>query len=651
MKNTIVGDEAVAEPVVNPFLHQSEVDSEALKTIFASAFDAKYEDELASGRINTPEARAKSRELHETDSARIEDLHALIYKFEFDVNRTANVQVLFLQRVDVGNDVHFLTGSSKVGMNYDASFLADLGEMEFTKDLLKVIAIAHATNTFAFRVGTIYNDIPLAVEEVAFIENCSNATSSWFKSANGLPKCNLVTLHDFADAKLMNASVMPTLDYNKCVLGASSGKESTFNGFILRDAGYEVHNVTFRNVEDIHSTDSSLELICLDDEDLTHMYLYPLAIGRKQGYAFDAQGVISVPRYAMLIIEALKKNAGVLAVGTEFGCSKIWYATDPENAVKGKEIHDLAVDEGAYICQQIEGLFKMFNLEVHIIAPTAVLHEVGILRALAEVKNFNLADLKSCWRANYLQHNYCGTCYKCQRLARYYNYLGVRNPSLGFDKFIDFEDLGVAKGTMLSYSMQYQIFEDHPNLPWDRSICIDNENLKLLDYRTGNRILKVLMSDYGFEYTIMSQLYKNQNAVNLVKGEAIIESLVGYLDIDYMSILKDNPVKLNNSFLELPGEKEFRDSATPEMKEELAKLDVGTITSHVDRFPIFVESEEGLGGQWKWVKLERTGDFKGPEVKDLKLSQKALDNVLVRRWLSAKSVLGGLDHYKIKYSL
>uniref|UniRef100_UPI001484D4DC hypothetical protein n=1 Tax=Escherichia coli TaxID=562 RepID=UPI001484D4DC len=101
-----------------------------------------------------------------------------------------------------------------------------------------------------------------------------------------------------------------------------------------------------------------------------------------------------------------------------------------------------------------------------------------------------------------------------------------------------------------------------------------------------------------------------------------------------------------------PGEKEFRDNLTPDMKEDLRHVNLGVILSHVDRFPIFSKGEDGLGNSWKWVTLHRTA--KGLENMGqvtLKLPQEALDNVLVRRWLSEKSVLEGLNHYNIGYDI
>ncbi|TPG59988.1 hypothetical protein [Ewingella americana] len=658
MTNKIIGDEKLAEPLdienpVNAFLHQADVNTEALITLFATAFDLDYKDVLESDHINTDEARRVSRELSEQRGTNVNDLHMLIRSFYFDAKSTGHVIADIVQRVTVNNIDQYLVGSSKIGMNFDEEFLKGI-DVELAENIMKTVSIAHATNTFAFRVGTIYNDIALEYSDIEFIENTSNATSSWFKAANGLEKCKLVWLHE----PETNLHMLPNikLDFDQCVLGASSGKESTFNRYILEDSGYKVHGVTFKNVEDIHSEGATMELICLDDENLSYMYLYPLTVQPRDKTltaAFDAQGVISVPRYAMLIIEALKKGAGNLAVGTEFGCSKIWYPHDPENAVKGKTIHDMAVDEGAYVCQQIEAFFKSLGIEIYIIAPTAVLHEVGILRALVEIKGFDLAKLKSCWRANYLQHNYCGVCYKCQRLARYYRHLNVKHPTLGFNKFIDYADLGFASGSMLSYSMQYHIFEDHQELPWDRAICIDNESLKLLDYRTGNRILNKLVLDYGFDHTILTSLYANTNQIRLNKSQNIIDALKAYTDIDLFNMLKANPIKLNNCFLELPGEKEFRDSLTTDQKAELveAGCDLGVLISHIDKFPIFVEGEEGLGHSWKWVTLQRNDESLDSDPITLRLSQKSLDNVLVRRWLSAKSVLGGLDYYKIKYTM
>ncbi|MCW6598803.1 hypothetical protein [Yersinia ruckeri] len=653
MSNTIIGDEVVAEPVQNFFTHDAVLNDEQLSLLFSAAFDEDFARFKKKGRINTEAGYAKSRELFEKGEVKVEDLHMMIDGYHFAPESTAYVFGIIVQRLDIGNEEHYLIGSSKIGMNFDAEFLKGI-DLDLARKIMKVVAVAHATNTFAFRVGSIYNNVSLTAAEMDFVENTSRATSSWFKAANNLPKCKLAQLQEPSSEVLIDLSTLPKLDYNKCVLGASSGKESTFNRFILKDSMYEVHEITFKNVEDIHSEGASMELICLDDAALTRMYLYPLTIQSEDKdvhVAFDAQGVISIPRYAMLIIEALKKNAGNLAVGTEFGCSKIWYPHDPENTVKGTTIHDLAVDEGAYICQQIEGMFKNYGLEVYIIAPTAVLHEVGILRALVETKGFNLADLKSCWRANYLQHNYCGVCYKCQRLAKYYNYLHTKKPELKFKSFIDFKDLNFATGTMLSYSMQYHIFEEHPELPWHAAICIDNENMKLLDYRTGNRIMKVLMMEYGFEHVIMASLYKNPNSIVLQPSEAIINALKTYVHIDYLEKLKEHPVKLNNCFLELPGEKEFRDNLTPTMKEELKSIDLGVILSHVDRFPIFSKGEDGLGTTWKWVTLHRTNKDAKPEPVVLKLTQEALDNVLVRRWLSEKSVLEGLNHYNIGYDI
>lgn len=653
MSNTIIGDEVVAEPVTPFFTHDAEINAEQAELLFSAAFDESFKRIQEEGRINTEIAFATSRELYEKGEVKAEDLCMLIDGFTFKAESTGHVFGIIAQRLEINGEEHFLLGSSKVGMNFDAEFLKGIDPI-LARDIMKVVAVAHATNTFAFRVGAIYNNVPLSIPEMEFVENTSNATSSWFKAANNLPKCKLVQLQEPITDVIIDLSVLPKLDYNKCVLGASSGKESTFNRFVLKDAAYDVHEVTFKNVEDIHSEGASMELICLDDARLSRMYLYPLTIKSNDPnvyVAFDAQGVISIPRYAMLIIEALKYNAGNLAVGTEFGCSKIWYPHDPENTVPGKTIHDLAVDEGAYICQQIENMFKNFGLDVYIIAPTAVLHEVGILRSLVEVKGFNLANLKSCWRANYLQHNYCGVCYKCQRLAKYYNYLHAKKPELNFKSFIDFKDLNFAAGTMLSYSMQYHIFEEHPQLPWQNAICIDNENMKLLDYRTGNRIMKVLMMEYGFDQVIMSSLYNNPNSIVLQPSESIINALKNYVHIDYLEKLKEHPVKLNNCFLELPGEKEFRDNLTPAMKEELKSVDLGVILSHVDRFPIFSNGEDGLGNSWKWVTLHRTNKDAEQGLVTLKLSQEALDNVLVRRWLSEKSVLEGLNHYNIGYDI
>lgn len=653
MTNPIVGDEVVAEPVQTPFVHDAVINQEQAELLFNAAFDDDFDRIRNKGRINTEAGFAKSRELFEKGEVKVEDLHMLIDNYHFNPESTGHVFGLIVQRVDVNGEDHYLLGSSKIGMNFDAEFLKGI-DIDLARRIMRVVAVAHATNTFAFRVGSIYNNVPLTIPEMEFVENTSNATSSWFKAANNLPKCKIAQLQEPSSEVLIDLSTLPKLDYNKCVLGASSGKESTFNRFILNDAQYDVHEVTFKNVEDIHSEGASMELICLDDALLSRMYLYPLTIqsGKDDFYtAFDAQGVISIPRYAMLIIEALKYGAGNLAVGTEFGCSKIWYPHDPENTVQGTTIHDLAVDEGAYICQQIEGMFKNFGLEVYIIAPTAVLHEVGILRALVEVKGFNLADLKSCWRANYLQHNYCGVCYKCQRLVKYYNYLHGKKPELKFKSFVDFKDLNFAVGTMLSYSMQYHIFEEHPELPWHASMCIDNENMKLLDYRTGNRIMKVLMMEYGFDQVILTQMYSNVNSPALQSSESIINALKDYLHVDYLAKLKEHPIKLNNCFLELPGEKEFRDNLTPAMKEELKSVDLGVILSHVDRFPIFSKGEDGLGNSWKWVTLHRTNKDAKQEQVTLKLPQEALDNVLVRRWLSEKSVLEGLNHYNIGYDL
>lgn len=492
-----------------------------------------------------------------------------------------------------------------------------------------VADMGHAVGRFNF-------EMPLFEEDQRFIRNTLRAASSWHRHFFGTELPTIHAKHELSH----NSSGFKAmaLNYNRAVLGASGGKESTINDRILIGAGYEVLPITFRNSNE-NDGGASLEIIWDNDFNASQIYL-PTVVPLPN-MAFDAQGMMSVIRYGLLAFTAAQHGAGILAVGTEFGCSKIWRAGESGNEF---DVHDLSVDEGAYVCGQIENLLEHKGLPVHIVAPTSVLHELGILRALHD-DGFDLRDLKSCWMANLLHTNYCGTCLKCQRIKRYVNRLW---PNSELDRSMDFPEIGIATGSILSYSVQYHLTDDKPELPWATAIIMDDDGLSLQDHRQGYRIIKFLREHMGFTDTITYDQVKNPLELKLKSVEQVRADIREAIGIDYAKLLADNPVIRHGAPLKLPFEDLFYQvlGDDPEFHAGLPEnINWQGCICRFDSIPVWIEDS----GEWQVLQITQRVPG-SDDYKFLDLPSECYDMQIFKTWLNYSAVREGLESFGVKGS-
>jgi hypothetical protein len=522
-------------------------------------------------------------------------------------------------------------GDIAVGFGFQNGFTVDAKALRPMVGL----ALAYAIFDLYFAVGEIVVNIPVTPADIKFIDETLLAITSWNRHLSGMVPAEIC----WQNIVGMDEDIqVHQLDYNKVVLGASGGKESTLNKILLDKAGYQVEEVTFTKSHHENEPNSSLYLHWIPDEDASWImipHLNPLP-----GTAFDAQGALGVPLYGLLAFVASQKKAGVLAVGTEFGMSKIWYPTDPTSGVT-HEVHDFSVDEGLFVCEQLEKYLAAYGLPVHIISPVGPLHEMGILRALHRVDPTAIGKLDSCWLAKNLQTHYCGQCFKCQRIRQYMDMLHAKHPGWGFDQILKFENLRVATGSMLSYSVQYNLTEDFPELPWDTALIVDETSMKFLDYRTGNRILKVLVNELGFTDTIYPGLIDQKFEPKVLSAKEFEKRVIDYLGVDYCQLSIDMPRINEHVWFWLPYEEAMllqiahTDKVVPEGWIN------APLMSRVHRVPVYRKSED----KWYWLRFKPVG----PDGDiDLKLPTAAYELDIFKLWLGEDTLMAGINFLKVQ---
>lgn len=494
-----------------------------------------------------------------------------------------------------------------------------------------VAEMAHAVAKVEFKF-----DLPPHVKQ--FISETVGATSSWNRWFFGTAPVE-VTYGEYELSDLPNmfdpTSLSTTwLDEMKVVLGASGGKESTINDRIFKGAGYEVVPITFKTDEE-RDGNACVEIIWWNSDEAYEIHT-PRAMP-DASKSFDAQSMLSIPRYGLLAFTAYLNEAKVLGVGTEFGCSKVWRHSETNQ--NPFPVHDFSVDEGAFVAKQLTKFFRNYGLDIDIVAPTAVLHEIGILRALHD-DGFDLTTLKSCWMAHSLNEHYCGACLKCQRIKRYAGYLANIRPDITLDAELDFPYIGITEGTMLSYSMQYHVTDDYPELPWATALVLDNDGHGLVEGSHGDRIFKFLREKMGFVDTIFPHELINPLELRLKDVRQIRAQIRDVLGVDYLKLQKtDGPVK-HKGYLRLP----FEDLLFQSLDEEVISLlpedfNYQGVMARYDWIPMW----ETHGNYWSWLNV--TG-VSPSEATVLELPEAALKSNIFRVWLKRDALLGGMDFLK-----
>lgn len=512
-----------------------------------------------------------------------------------------------------------------IGLKFVNGF--SIAEDEMCWPLLRTFATVYGVLALQNRAKALTVKYSLTPDAMRFIRECQRITSSWHSHFVGGDLAQVsFQLGSFLAASYSEPKRSEVnLDFNKVVLGSSGGKESTLNRMILASAGYEVEEVTFAKsvVEIIPSTSIALRW---EPDDYMSTLILPEVKG-PEGMSFDPQDNINIPMYGMLTIQALATGSGILAVGSEFGVNKVWYPTDSDAK---SPVYDLACGESVHITKALEAYCASEGLPVHIVSPVGALHELGIIRALRD-KHFNVGQLESCWNAHVMGVKYCGACHKCQRIATYVGMLDKAHPGKGWDSVLGFDDLGLASGSMLSYSMQYHLTEDHPELPWSTAIIAEKESLELLDHRTGNRILKVLVNEYGFTDTIYPQLYEQKLELRSLSEQEFRQRVVEYLGFDYASY--DKFPAVSTIRLTLP----FEDM----LSREYDNAEWAPLITKVTHVPLWN----------KWAKtwaMYRITPENPLLFWPLILPKEALNSQVMKTWLDVEAFSEGLKYHKVE---
>jgi hypothetical protein len=296
------------------------------------------------------------------------------------------------------------------------------------------------------------------------------------------------------------------------------------------------------------------------------------------------------------------------------------------------------VDEGAYVARCLEAFFQNFGVEVHMVAPTAVLHELGILRALHD-HGFDLTQLKSCWMAHSLNVNFCGACLKCQRIKRYASVLQSRHSSIKLNDQLQYPYIGITEGTMLSYSMQYHLLDDYPELPWDTALILDSDGFTLTDYRDGARIIQFLRDKMGFKDTIELYPLKNPLELRLKDVSDVRQSIKNVVGVDYLNLQQNGQPIKHKAFLRLP----FEDLLYQSLDEEVISFlpddfNYQGVMARYDWIPMW----EPTMDTWVWLNIT------GVDIdKAVKLELKVMDSAIFKTWMKHDALMGGMDFLKV----
>lgn len=528
---------------------------------------------------------------------------------------TAGIKTINGFKLPQDSTIHFY----HLGYGVALSFLANEAYPLFRKVIFNIpvpIELRQWLATYLSKVNS-------SMRNFADLQGCNFEYSSLVVSA--------ITLANLPKSDLSS------LDINHSVLGASGGKESLLNRIILDKAGYKVKEVTFTKCQNEFDPNAIMSMVWTHDNADEAKPLNLPVVNPIASKMFDYQSPFGVMFLAMAGFVGLAYGCGTVSVGAEFGMSKIWYPA--ETGLK-EEVHDLGADESQQALTWIEDFFKIYGVNLQVISPVGCLHELGIIRALSE--HFPITELKSCWMAQLLQTNYCGQCLKCQRIKHYMGILDKQYPERGYGNMLKYDDIGLASGSMLSYSVQYHLTDDYPDLPWASAIIADDTSLRMLDYRNGNKILKVLVNELGFKDTIYPGLLENKLELRLLDAKEVLAKIKDYLGVDYGMLMLDNQTSLHNVNFWLPFEDIVYNLAyVHEFAEELADTWTNKlIISRFDAIPVYDAEKD----EWKYLML--TENFTDPKI--LPLPEGFKDRWIFKTWMNLEGFLTGLYHLNLK---